>query len=195
MSSAFISYLTGRVGIMIKNYRFSQYRFLILVFSFLCAGNGLAQEVSRDQIKGLDEQVQDIKKDVLRLSSELSRLEEKLLFPSNTQVSLFISMNKGDDFRLDSVQLKLDEKVVAQHLYSFRELEALQQGGVQRIYTGNVNTGDHKLVVSFIGKGAAGGEYKRSASYKVVKDIGPKFVEIKIAGPDTTDQDIQFRDW
>ncbi len=95
-----------------------------------------AEEVSREQIKGLDEQVQDIKKDVLNLSSGLARLEEKLLFPSNTQVSLFVSMNEGDDFRLDSVQLKLNEKVVAQHLYSFRELEALQMGGVQQVIPG-----------------------------------------------------------
>ena len=104
--------------------------FLLLLF---VAFNSQAAEVTKEQIKGLDEQVQDIKKDVLNLSTELARLEEKLLFPSNTQVSLFISMHEGDDFRLDSVQLKLDEKVVAQHLYSFRELEALQSGGVQRL--------------------------------------------------------------
>jgi hypothetical protein len=161
----------------------------------LLAGSVIANEVTRDQIKGLDEQVQDIKKDVLDLTSELTQLEEKLLFPSNTQVSLFISMNAGDDFRLDSVQLKLDEKVIAQHLYTFRELEALQKGGVQKIYTGNIKTGEHSLVVSYIGKAAAGSEYKRSASYKVVKEVGPKFVEIKIAGPDVIEKDIKFRDW
>jgi len=154
-----------------------------------------ADEVSRDQIKGLDEQVQDIKKNVLDLTSELSRLEEKLLFPSNSQVALFVSIEKDDRFRLDSIQIKLDEKIVAEHLYTFRELEALQKGGVQRLYTGNIKTGDHKLVVSFIGKAPAGGEYKRSASYTVVKDVGPKFVEIKISGSDAAEQDAKFRDW
>ncbi len=154
-----------------------------------------AEEVSREQIKSLDEQVQDVKKDVLNLSAELAKLEEKLLFPSNTQVSVFLSMHEGDDFRLDSVQVKLDDKVVARHLYSFRELEALHMGGVQRLYVGNVRTGEHDLVVSYAGKAPAGGEYKRSGSYRVTKDIGPKFVEIKIAGPESTEQDIQFRDW
>jgi len=168
---------------------------LPLIWLFTFVGPVTADEVSREQIKGLDEQVQDIKKDVLNLSSELARLEEKLLFPSNTQVSLFVSLQPGDDFRLDSVQLKLDNKVVAQHLYTFRELEALQQGGVQRLYTGNITTGEHELVVSYIGKAPAGGDYKRSASYKVIKDVGPKFVEIRIAGPDSTAQDVQFRDW
>lgn len=154
-----------------------------------------AEDVSRDQIKGLDEQVQDIKKDVLELSSELSRLEEKLLFPSNTQVSVFVSMHKGDDFRLDSVQLKINDKVVAQHLYTFRELEALQKGGVQRLFTGNVPTGGHNMVIDFIGSTPAGGEYKRSSNYRLSKEVGPKFVEVKIAGPESTEQDVQFRDW
>ncbi len=168
---------------------------LCIVLAGLLSLPANAEQVSREEIKSLDEQVQDIKKDVLNLSTELARLEEKLLFPSNTQVSLFISMNKSDDFRLDSVQLKLDDKVVAQHLYTFRELEALQMGGVQRLYTGNITTGEHDLVVSYSGKAPAGGEYRRSGTYRVTKDVGPKFVEIKIAGPESTEQDIQFRDW
>jgi hypothetical protein len=154
-----------------------------------------AEEVTRQQIKGLDGQVQDIKTDVLALTSELTRLEERLLYPSNTQVALFVSLTEGDDFRLDSVQLKLDNKVVTHYVYSFRELEALQRGGVQRVYTGNINTGEHELVASYIGVSTTGGEYKRSATYKVNKDVGPKFVEIKIAGPDSTQQDISFKDW
>ena len=112
---------------MLKNF-FTNFLGSIFIFISFIPVSLQAAEVTQEQIKGLDEQVQDIKKDVLNLSSELARLEEKLLFPSNTQVSLFISMHEGDDFRLDSVQLKLDEKVVAQHLYSFRELEALQNG-------------------------------------------------------------------
>ena len=154
-----------------------------------------AEQVAREQIKGLDEQVQDIKKDVIELTSELNRLEEKLLFPSNTQVAVFVSTIKDDDFRLDGVQIKLNDKVVAHHLYTFRELEALQAGGVQRIYTGNVKTGDHNLVVSFVGKAPAGGEYRRSASYSLTKDVGPKFVEVIISGPGTGEQDIRFKDW
>jgi len=180
---------------MCRVLRFSPARIFSLMFMALCTFSAVAEDVSRDQIKGIDEQVQDVKKDVLSLTSELSRLEEKLLFPSNSQVSLFVSMNKDDDFRLDSIQLKLDEKIVAQHLYTFRELEALQQGGVQRLYTGNIKTGEHALVVSYIGKAPAGGDYKRSASYTVVKEVGPKFVEIKVAGPDAVEQDIKFRDW
>lgn len=154
-----------------------------------------AAEVSKEQIKGLDEQVQDIKKDVLELTSELSRLEEKLLFPSNTQVSLFVALKGDKGFVLDSMQIKLDNKVVAQHLYTYKEIEALKSGGVQRIYTGNIKTGDHALVASFIGRSKSGNEYQRSESFTVTKAVGPKFVEIQIGGSSASDQTISFQDW
>ena len=96
------------------------------------------EEISREQIKGLDEQVQEIKSDVLGIAAELNQLEEKLLYPSNTQVAVFVSLASGETFRLDSVEIQLDGKPVAYHLYTFKELEALKRGGVQRIYTGIV---------------------------------------------------------
>ncbi len=154
-----------------------------------------AAEVTKEQIKGLDEQVQDIKKDVLELTSELSLLEEKLLFPSNTQVSLFVSLNGDNDFVLDSMQIKLNNKVIAQHLYTYKEIEALRAGGVQRIYTGNIKTGDHALVASFIGRAKSGNEYQRSESFTVTKAVGPKFVEIQISGSSASDQQVSFKDW
>lgn len=154
-----------------------------------------AAEVSSEQIKGLDEQVQDIKKDVLQLTSELTRLEEKLLFPSNTQVSLFVSLTGAKGFVLDSMQIKLDNKIVSQHLYTYKELEALRLGGVQRIYTGNIKTGDHDLVASFIGRSKSGNEYQRSGDFIVTKAVGPKFVEIQITGDSASDQTVSFKDW
>jgi len=108
---------------------------------------GRAEEVSKQQMQSLDEQVQDIKSDVLGIASELNRLEERLLYPSDTQVAVFVSMKEGETFRLDSVSVQIDGQPVARHIYSFKELEALQKGGVQRIYTGNVATGDHRLGV------------------------------------------------
>lgn len=154
-----------------------------------------AAEVTKEQIKGLDEQVQDIKKDVLDLTSELTQLEEKLLFPSNTQVSLFVSLSGDKDFVLDSMQIKMDDKVVAHHLYTFKEIESLRAGGVQRIYTGNIKTGDHALVASFIGRAKSGNEYQRSESFSVTKAVGPKFVEIQISGDSASDQTVSFKDW
>lgn len=151
-----------------------------------------AEPVSKEQIKGLDEQVQEIKQDVLGIAADLNRLEEKLLFPSNTQVSLFVSLAKSSKLRLDAVEIRIDGKPVAHHLYTYKEVEALQKGGVQRIYTGNLTQGEHELVVSVLGK--AGSEYRESATFKLTKDVAPRLVGIQVAGPGGA-QAISLQDW
>jgi hypothetical protein len=147
------------------------------------------EEVSKEQLKGLDEQVQEIKGDVLAIAAELNLLEEKLLYPSQTQVAVFISLAKGEKFRLDSVDLQLGDKTVAHHLYSYKELEALRMGGVQRLFIGNIRTGAHPLQVSFNGKSEGGDEFQRTDSYRVEKGVGPKIVKITLA-----QQSISFED-
>jgi hypothetical protein len=174
------------------------YRLVLVLFytAMLTArAANAAEEISREQIKGLDEQIQEIKSDVLGIATELSRLEEKLLYPSDTQVALFVSLAKATKVRLDSVEIQIDGKPVAHHLYSFKELQALQQGGVQRIYTGNIKRGEHELRVSALGKSESGAEYRQSGSFKLNKDVGPKLVGITVAGSAGGDQGITLKDW
>jgi len=148
-----------------------------------------AGEVPREQIKGLDEQVQEIKSDVLDIAAELSQLEEKLLYPSDTQIAVFVSMAEGEKFRLDSVEIDLGGKPVVHHLYTFKELEAMQKGGVQRIYSGNIMTGEHDLQVTLIGKSEGGSDLRRSEEFRVSKGVGPKIVELSLASNEITLQD------
>lgn len=138
------------------------------------------QEVSREQIKGLDEQVQEIKADVLSIAAELNQLEERLLYPSNTEVAVFVSLARGESFRLDSVEIQLGGKPVAHHIYTFKELEALRKGGVQRIYTGNIRSGEHDLQVSVTGKSSGGTDFNKTENFKINKDVGPEIVELSL---------------
>lgn len=149
-----------------------------------------AQEVTREQIKGLDEQVQEIKSDALAIAAELKQLEEKLLYPSDTQIAVFVSMAGDEKLRLDAAEIYLDGKPVARHIYSFKELEALQKGGVQRIHTGNVMTGAHELQATFIGKTAGGSDFRKTETFTVSKEVGPKIVELTLAN-----QNIALKDW
>ena len=166
-------------------------RLAILAISvLLTALTANAAEVSKEQIKGLDEQVQEIKSDVLGIAAELNRLEEKLLYPSDTQVAVFVSLAAGEKFRLDAVELQLGGKAVARHLYSFKELEALQRGGVQRLYTGNITTGKHDLQVTLSGKAANGDDFRRTESFRVSKDVGPRIVELALAGQGSANEPI-----
>ena len=154
-----------------------------------------AQELSSDELKSLDGQVQEIKSDVLNIASELNLLEERLLFPSNTQVAFFVSLDEGQDFRLDAVQLEIDGELATHHIYSFNELEALQKGGVQRIYTGNVTTGEHQLQVTMLGKLKNGKDFSATDSFTFAKDVKPKAVGITLAGPGIGSTEIQVGDW
>lgn len=158
---------------------------LILILSSAAYG----EEDTKEQLKGLDEQVQEIKGEVLSIAADLNLLEERLIYPSSTEISLFVSLEKDETFRLDSIEITLEGKPVAHHIYTFKELEALQKGGVQRIYTGNIRSGKHDLQVSMMGKSKGGSDLQEAESYVVNKGVGPKIVEIRL-----TDHDIKIRE-
>ena len=163
----------------------------------LCLGSahGWAEQNDKQQMRGLDEEVQQIKSDVLRISEELRLLEEKLLYPSGTQVAVFVSLAKGDSMRLDAVRLQIDGQLVAHSIYSAKELEALRKGGVQRIYVGNVATGDHQLEVLIDGKLADGADFSRTEHFDFRKEVKPKLVGLTLSGSDSGKAPITLGEW
>ncbi|HVS24492.1 MAG TPA: AraC family transcriptional regulator [Gammaproteobacteria bacterium] len=188
----------------------------------LCGGLATAQDGNRDSVaaagnsaaatvpefspkraaaqgtsgRALDADVQDLKKQVLDLNKDLFLLEEELLFPSNTQVAVFVSMDVGEFFGLDSVELKLDNKDVTNYLYTERETSALIKGGVQRLYVGNLKAGQHELVAVFTGEGPHTRDYRRGASLKFEKGIGPKYIELTISDRESKQQpEFVVKEW
>jgi hypothetical protein len=151
---------------------------------------------ARSDLRTLDEDVQDLKKQVLDLNRDLFLLEEELLFPANTQVAIFISMDVGEFFGLDSVELKLDNKDITNYLYTSREVDALIQGGVQRLYVGNMKAGEHELVAVFTGEGPHTRDYRRGASLTFEKGIGPKYIELTISDRENNQQpEFVVKEW
>lgn len=139
-----------------------------------------AGAASAPEAATLDGRIQDVKNDVIKINRDLLVLEEELLFPASTQVALFVSMDVGKMFELDSVQVKLDDKVVASYLYTPLEVQALHRGGVQRVYLGNLKVGNHELVAFFTGKGPHERDYKRGTTVKFDKSTDPKYIELRI---------------
>ena len=154
-----------------------------------------AEDLSGADIRSLDGQVQEIKSDVLNIASELNNLEERLLYPSNTQVSVFVELADNEEFRLDAVQVTINGELATHHIYSFKELEALQKGGVQRIYTGNIPTGDHQIGVTVNGKLKNGNDFSESGSFTFSKGVKPKAVGVTLAQPGFGSEPIQVGDW
>lgn len=171
-----------------------KFTYLLFLLLFSLATPLVAQdtdvEAATDQTT-LESDIEALKKEVLSLNRDLFILEEDLLFPANTQFSVFLSMDAGLFFALDSVQLKIDDKNIANHLYTERELAALKRGGVQRLYLGNLASGEHEIVAIFTGIGPKGRDYRRGESIVIEKTTEPQFVEFVIAD-DTAKEQPRF---
>ncbi len=168
---------------------------LVALLTWSGSAPGLARAGSKEAMQSLDEQVQEIKSDTLGIAAELSRLEERLLYPSDTQLAVFVSLAQAETFQLDSVQIRVDGERVASHIYSFKELEALKKGGVQRLYTGNIRTGEHRLEVAVAGKRPGGKDFSGVQSFGFSKEVGPKLVGVTLAGDGSDDLGIQLGGW
>ena len=153
---------------------------VMLLFSVSPAAQENEPADSRDEFRSIDRNVQALKKEVLDLNRDLFLLEEELLFPANSQVAFFVSLDVGEYFELDSINIKIDGKEVANYLYTAREADALVRGGVQRLHMANLKTGDHELVAIFTGKGPNIRDYRRGATLNFNKGIGAKYLELEI---------------
>ena len=174
-------------------------RAIRLTTAILCAGLMVgvanAEEMSAQGMKSLDGQVQEIKSDVLDIASELQNLEERLLYPTGTQLSIFVAIEEAQPFRLDAVQIEIDGQLATHHIYSYNELEALQKGGVQRAFTGNVVTGDHEIRVTIMGKTESGDDFSESGTFAFSKGVKPKTLGITLAEPGLGSNGIHLGDW
>jgi len=148
-----------------------------LLTGLLVASPGLSDEAP---VMALGDEIEGLKDEVLDLNRELFLLEEELLFPANTQVAVYLSMDTGNFFALDSVQLSIDDKEVAKYLYTEREVDALYRGGVHRVYMGNLKAGEHEVVAVFTGVGPHGRDYRRATSVNLDKGLGARFLELSI---------------
>jgi len=169
-----------------------------LVVVGLAAQASLAAEPSSGTtrpVQSLDEQVQEIKSDVLSIAAELGNLEEKLLYPSDTQLAVFVALAKDETVEIDSARISLDGKLVAHHIYSFKELEALAKGGVQRLHTANVSTGGHQLEVAIAGRRGGDKPFEVIERYDFRKDVGPRKVAVRLAGSATSGATVTIEDW
>jgi hypothetical protein len=149
--------------------------------AFIILIAALAATAAAEERSALDAEVQSLRREVVDLNRDLFMLEEDLLFPASTQVAVFVSMDVGTFFAVDSVQLKIDDKEVANYLYTEREQEALKRGGVQRLWLGNLKAGEHEVTAFFTGQGPHERDYKRGTTLQVEKGVGAKYVELRIS--------------
>lgn len=171
----------------------SVYRTVLSLAMLLMTAAAVAQDA---EFLLLDEETRRLKQEVLQLNADLLALQEKVLFPPETQVSVFLTMDVGDFFALDFVRLQLDGEEVTDHLYDESEIHALLKGGAQRLYIGNVSAGPHELVALYHGTGPHEREYLRGATLRFDKQDGIKLLELRIADNEASLRpDFQIKAW
>lgn len=141
-------------------------------------------------------QIEELKQAALELNRDLILLEEELLFPASTQVAVFVSMDVGSYFQLDAVKLKIDDKLVASHVYTEKQNSALNRGGIQRLYLGNLKTGEHEITAFFTGYGPNRVEYKRAATFTLNKQTKPSMLEVRVRdSAESLQPQFDFKEW
>ena len=153
---------------------------IMLVMLFTAITLTVASFSAKAQEVPLTTQIESLKKALIELNRDLFILEEDLLFPSSTQVAVYLSVDVGTYFSLDAVELKIDNDTVTHYLYTEKQINALHRGGVQRLYMGNVSQGTHELTAFFIGYGPENREYKRAVTLTFEKEDDAQAVELKI---------------
>ena len=167
----------------------------VLITSVYAQSSSSGRSPEQEEFRSLDEQVQGLKEEVIKINREMLLLQEKLLYPSSSQVSVFVSLKSSPKFSLDAIELKLDNRPVQKHIYTFRELEALRKRGVHRLLTGNLTVGKHQLVVTIRGRTSNNSSYTRSASFELVKAVGPKLVELRVISSGGAKPTIKLKEW
>jgi hypothetical protein len=139
--------------------------------------------------------ISGLKMDIVTLNREISQLENELLFPSS-QTSVLLSIDVGASVRLVDINLSLDDKNVGYHFYSDPETAALAKGGVQRVFSSNVTSGQHALKAAINGYDAQGKAFQRTVSYTFTKGPQRKVIEITAGDdPTRTQSEFRFKEW
>jgi len=145
--------------------------------------------------EGLSRQIHSLKQNVLDLNRDLSLLERELLYPSS-ESAIFVSVDVGTPIRLVDVNLTLNGKHVGYHFYSEQEFTALTNGGIHRIFHGNLPSGRHTLEATVTGYDPQGKDYQKTTSHTFTKGSGRKMLELRVVDDLSTMQHrFEFREW
>ncbi|WP_250658407.1 hypothetical protein [Alkalimarinus coralli] len=172
-----------------------QKKSLILTICFIAVFISGAYTPANGAEESIQAKAQSLKSEVVELNRALFELEEELLYPADTQVALFLSLRTKNKFLLDSVEIKIDGKIATTYLYTASEIKALEKGGIQRLYMGNISSGPHKLTAVFNGQGANDHYFRKDKTFHFEKSNRSKFIEIGLTDSQGVEPEFKFTEW
>jgi len=151
------------------------------IFSCLItlAGMFASAPVYSTDFSDLDSRVSAIKKDVIDLGKDMRIFERVAIYPDDKRVSIFLTLDVGKFFLLKRFKIKLDETTVISRDFHHHETQGLGNGAAVRVFVGNIEEGDHKILAFFEGDGPRDRQYKRAVKYTFTKKNDPVFIEMR----------------
>ncbi|PIP81309.1 MAG: AraC family transcriptional regulator [Gammaproteobacteria bacterium CG22_combo_CG10-13_8_21_14_all_40_8] len=179
-----------------KFYPFSLVLIFCCVFSWGTALSAEPKSAPSDPRGNLTQQSDEIKEQLIQLNRDLFLLEEDLLQPASTRVAVYLSMDDGSLFDLESIKLKIDNKFVSSFLYTDKDLQSLKRGAIQPLFQGNFASGEHEVVVFVTGVGPHQRAYKKAVNLKFNKEQGEKALKIQLVDDVTSQQpQLSIKTW
>jgi len=116
----------------------------LLPFSWqVKAGDEIATE-----LQTLRQNVRSLHQEALLFSRDLTLLDERMNFPDATRITIFNKLQLSAPLSLRSIGLTLDGVAIIAHQYTPDDIQSLQHGAAQRLYTGNISAGRHTLTAT-----------------------------------------------
>jgi hypothetical protein len=140
-----------------------------------------------DERDSLEADMQDVKRLALEMHRDLIVTQDTKVFPEETQVDIFISMDIGVFFDVQSVKVVVDGAEAGEQAYSRKQARALTSGATQKIFVGNLSEGKHELtaIVSGVGRHYP---IRRGITLNLDKKPGTQVVNIRLSdGEDRQD--------
>ena len=151
---------------------------------------------SEPDFQRLDTEVEQILNDVAALGAEMAILEESRELSSQNQLLVLVSMDHSAFFRLEAIQLNIDDRTVSYHQYEGAEQDALMKGGSQRLFWDDIPPGRHQLSVSLFGRVPNDPDFQREVTQMIVTGVGRRVVELRVAtGANQAFPDFFVKEW
>lgn len=158
--------------------------------------NNQSEQEALATLRKVSAGLQSLKKDVVSLNKELRLTEEKILYPSSTKFTVFVSLSTGQFFKLESLKLKIDGELVTSHVYSENQRQAMSRGGIQKLYLTNLSSGKHNVTAFFTGIDINGRAQKLAETLDFEKGQAGEYLEISISdNADTQEPVFKMKRW
>lgn len=144
----------------------------------------------------IDRAIDQLRAEVSEHSARVFALEQRLLHPADSRLSVFLTLGSPDSLRLDAVELFVNGKPVVSHFYSEREQGALEEGGVQQLFVGNLPNGNHSLKAVVTARSSNDRFVRRESSYRFQKRPGSSRLQMILdaEAPDFEPR-VSFLEW